>query len=333
MRRVARVVRRASPERGAAAILVALLLTALLGAAGLAIDLGASYVKKQQLQNGADAAAIALAQDHAFDGCAAAANPTEATNWVQDNINNGSATGDPSCPEGPTGSVLTVLAEGEQDHWFIPILPGGPKSSEISASATVEWGTPIAGAGFPIVFSECVFNSAIAQAGEYVEVWIPKKNDKDPNCSSYDYPNGGFGWLNGTDCVADYAELQPSKSVLVPGDPGNNDSTECKWAEEAKSWPRKVLIPVFDGTNGVNGNGHAFYVYKFASFELAGVAIQSGNERHGADMPANRCSSNPGWSHKSCIYGRFVQYVSVDDAFKLGPVTDPDTLVVRFKKD
>lgn len=50
-------------ERGTIAILLALLLLTMMGFAALAIDFGALLVEQRALQNGADAAAIAVAQD------------------------------------------------------------------------------------------------------------------------------------------------------------------------------------------------------------------------------------------------------------------------------
>jgi Flp pilus assembly protein TadG len=55
-------------ERGAVAILVALLLVVLLGVAALAVDIGLIAWTKTQLQTGADAAALAIAQNCAKSG-------------------------------------------------------------------------------------------------------------------------------------------------------------------------------------------------------------------------------------------------------------------------
>ena len=44
-------------ERGAASVIVAIVLVVLMGCAALAVDVGAMYAEKAQLQNGADAAA------------------------------------------------------------------------------------------------------------------------------------------------------------------------------------------------------------------------------------------------------------------------------------
>ena len=50
-------------ERGAVLVWVALMLTVLIGVGALVIDAGALYTEKRQLQNGADAAALAVAAD------------------------------------------------------------------------------------------------------------------------------------------------------------------------------------------------------------------------------------------------------------------------------
>ena len=49
-------------ERGAVAVLIALILVALLGFAALAVDAGMLYSEKAQAQNGSDAAALAVAE-------------------------------------------------------------------------------------------------------------------------------------------------------------------------------------------------------------------------------------------------------------------------------
>jgi Flp pilus assembly protein TadG len=60
-------------EKGAVAIIVAVLMVAVLGCAAIAVDVGAMYAEKAQIQNGADATALAIAGDCAKGlSCAAA---------------------------------------------------------------------------------------------------------------------------------------------------------------------------------------------------------------------------------------------------------------------
>ena len=49
-------------ERGAVSVIVAILMVTLLGFVAIAVDVGNIYSERAQLQNGADASAIALAQ-------------------------------------------------------------------------------------------------------------------------------------------------------------------------------------------------------------------------------------------------------------------------------
>ena len=59
--------RRLKPDEGVVLVLVAGLLVVLLGMAALAVDLGSLYSERRQLRNGADAAALAIAEDCAWD--------------------------------------------------------------------------------------------------------------------------------------------------------------------------------------------------------------------------------------------------------------------------
>ena len=49
-------------DRGAYSVMTAMLLVVMLGAVALAVDVGAMYAERTELQNGADAAALAVAQ-------------------------------------------------------------------------------------------------------------------------------------------------------------------------------------------------------------------------------------------------------------------------------
>ena len=62
-------VQRLRDERGAVGVVVALLMVPLIGFAAIAIDVSAMYAERQQLQTGADAGALAIAQDCAPGAC------------------------------------------------------------------------------------------------------------------------------------------------------------------------------------------------------------------------------------------------------------------------
>ena len=60
---------RLSDERGATAVVFALLLVPVLGFAAIAVDIGSLYAERARLQVAADAAAIAVAQDCSRGNC------------------------------------------------------------------------------------------------------------------------------------------------------------------------------------------------------------------------------------------------------------------------
>ena len=142
-------------ERGASAVILALLIVPLLGFAAIAVDVGAIYAERQQLQNGADAAALAIAYDCAsgLPACGTSQGTAEAMTEANYDETN-SSRGTPTVELG--SSQVTVRNAGVQNHWFAPIL--GEDSTEVSARATAAWGAPGSGAAvLPLAFSWCEF--------------------------------------------------------------------------------------------------------------------------------------------------------------------------------
>jgi hypothetical protein len=76
-----RVWRSGADEHGAAAILTAILITVLVGFMAFVTDFGMAYANKRGLQNGADSAALAVAQKIALEGSPTASCAQLATVW------------------------------------------------------------------------------------------------------------------------------------------------------------------------------------------------------------------------------------------------------------
>ena len=134
-------------ERGAVGVMVALLMVPLIGFAAIAIDVAAMYAERQQLQTGADAGALAVAQDCARVRVAdrpapqgvRGRQPTKAT---------------PTDRDAARARQGDVRNPGVKQNRFAPVLGVAP--STISASATAAWGSPISGtAVLPLAFSWC----------------------------------------------------------------------------------------------------------------------------------------------------------------------------------
>ena len=91
--------RRRHHDRGAISALAAVLFGSgvLLGMAALVVDVGLLYTERAQLQNGADAAAVEVAQicaTSAVADCAPAVTGPVAAQYARDNAANGEADGE-----------------------------------------------------------------------------------------------------------------------------------------------------------------------------------------------------------------------------------------------
>src|SRR5687768_4157383 len=189
-------------ERGASAVIVALLLVPLLGFAAIAIDVGALYAERARLQTAADAAALAVARDCALGEC----GDMQGTAQQLVTANVGEA--DAAPPElGENPSSVTVTGSNPVEHWFAPII--GHESTGVSATATVAWGAPGGGtAALPLIFSECEWHAQTGgsmPSGEIERtITFPKTSDTGCTGSNGLFVPGGFGWLKtgGSSCKA-----------------------------------------------------------------------------------------------------------------------------------
>src|ERR1700743_777722 len=85
MRRLLRIDRRRN-EEGQALILVGVMLALMVGVAAVVIDGSNAFVQRQSLQNAADAAALAAAQELSTSGCPGSGTcGTEAATYASDN--------------------------------------------------------------------------------------------------------------------------------------------------------------------------------------------------------------------------------------------------------
>jgi len=131
-----------SEERGAVLMIVALCLLILLGMLVLTVDLGRGVAYKRQLVTGADAAALAAAQQCAMGNGTSAAR-TAGMDVLAQNVDLGGlgAIFDmPECdtPSGLNLKTVTVVASADIDYYFAPIF--GISSGDVAARAVAVWG-------------------------------------------------------------------------------------------------------------------------------------------------------------------------------------------------
>jgi Flp pilus assembly protein TadG len=301
----ARVRRRLAGERGAAAVILAVLMVPILGFTAIAVDIGALYADKARLQVAADAAALAVARDCARGACGdmqATAQQLVDANSVADAGAGAPTAAPPVLQSAPTR--VTVTGSAPRDHWFAPVI--GHDSSAVSATATVAWGAPSGGtAVLPLIFSYCEW---LAQTGGGMPstttqrtIVLPKKSGTGCTGPSHLFVPGGFGWLKsdgGNSCRA-----TTRAGHRYDSEPGNNPSQGCSVGDLAALVGRTVLLPIFD-SSGDTGSGAWYQVYGYAAFTITGYHFGGQYD-----------SGQPCRGEDRCIRGYFTRFVDASGAF------------------
>ena len=338
----------ARDERGASAVIVALLMVALLGFAAISVDVGKLYWEKAQLQNGADTAAISIANACAKSALDAACTSPVATaqGLANSSANDGASTVESATVNTLAGTVTvntaaseTGASSGTVSLWFARIL--GYEENRVAATATAGWGTPTAaGSKFPLAFSACEIDSSASTDGTLQFIQSHGVGDKvgDDGChkgsSGQEIP-GGFGWLNpspATECSAQ-TEIDSWSASRTGNSWESNCTTQmAQWEADLKAGKEVVLLlPVFNGTNG-SGSGGEFKIWAYAAFELHGWHFTGGGPTY---MPADAQAVFDAGKYKNSdtgFVGRFIRYVfTEEEASAFSPSPSPTGAnIVRF---
>ena len=335
------------------AVIVAIILTALFGFAALVIDVGGMHAEVRQLQNVADAGALAIVQTCADGGdCSDAAAELTAQEYATLNSldsqpdGSGGANTSVAIPGNSGGNSVTVTATTRDasggydgnvntlEYFFAQVM--GVTESTFTRTATAAYGRMGGGATIPIALCERNwdhFTSAgtVLPSGppaHIVQFGSPNPNSTPPayqDCSnpSYDTYPGGFGFLERDEnCMAISEE-----NAMFPGVSGNNPvdpASECTVPELytmlkmlIDTPPSIALVPIFDGFAGQGSSG-AFHIIGYGAFKLEGYTIQAGpgGSSRTYAMAPNECDANA-----SCLKGYYTEFVTLDAAasFSAGP--------------
>lgn len=307
-------------ERGGTAVLVGILLVPLIGCLAIAVDVGALYAERAQLQNGADAAAIAAARNCALTGSCAGAVGIAQT-FANANANDAAAAVDGVTF--PTANSVRVATSTREDgtnvmrHPFASIL--GINSSTVHAEATAEWGSPASSAlVLPLAISLCEFTPALTG-----DLQLIRYDQNVPNCerpAGHPIP-GGFGWLDliNNQCAS---QMGLGNTTLF-SNTGNNFPNVCD-ATMATIRGTTIVVPIFDDSTGTGASG-TYHIFGFAAFTITGWKFGGTGGQTSIDPAAPSCTGN-------CrgIQGRFVRWTSLDPGELGGP--DLGTSIVRLSR-
>lgn len=328
-------------ERGVVAPLTALLMVALLGMTAFAVDTAMMYSEHAQLQNGADSAALAIA-----DSCAK--TPTSASctapmsfatgfadgNALDAHTNVLSATATSSTVTSGTAKVTTQAQDSSGNNHFSLVFARvlGLQVADIRATAEATWNNPTKGKTvLPLAFAPC----------EFIDDGLPHKiliqggakdcNGKNP--SNQIIP-GGFAWLapdgsTGCNVTAEVGTWSlTSAGGAVPNgcmdlfDPSKNPTL-------ANS---TVAIPVYKYTckgmstsqfGSCSGSTVQYFIEKWAGFKIQAWNL-TGQAKYNAGVFSG--------SEKG-LYGTFMGYSADPGAFTgNSPTPDGNVYVISLTK-
>jgi Flp pilus assembly protein TadG len=309
------------PDTGAVAVIVAVAMVGLLGAVALAVDAGSLYSERAQLQNGADASALAIAQacaaDSASTTCVA---PTSAAQSLA-NANTVAGSADVRSVS-VSGSTATVTLGKTVPTSFAAAL--GIMSDDVGASATASWGSVASGpAAVPLTFATCVFQSV--PLGTAMDLYEHAIGDSSQSCTdAHNGSNlpGGFGWLDDPTGTCNLASVVTGQSFTAGSRTGNSISGACQTLF-AKYLGKTVLLPVFDSTAGQGANG-SYHIVGWIGFQLLGWRFPGTSQNSTGDPHLAISPPNTG------VIGEFLGYTTLDEAFALGPVQPGYATVVAL---
>lgn len=271
--------RRLRADEGVVGVIVAITLVVMLGMAGFAVDAGALYQERRELRNGADAAALAIAEDCALGIGSCDTNSAAATAalFAAANAADGTSAVDSVALDlvAQTVAVATSTLDPSGstvvDPYFMEVV--GFNGATVHASAIAAWGYPVSMSGFlPLIISDCEFPFDAPLPTPPTLLFFHDGNNANP-CNAQAGQgadgdgrlSGGFGWLDAEPgCRATL-----SVASWVGADPGSSPSNGCKPGDVTALLGTEIPLPFFDDLTGTGNNG-AYHVAGFGLFHVTG---------------------------------------------------------------
>ena len=284
--------RRLTDERGAVALVVALVLVPLLGFAALAVDTALVYVARTQLLTASDAAALAVAADCARGTCGHAAGTAAGLAGANAAVLGADGPARVDTELGATS--VTVTARSTVGLVFAPVL--GIQDSEVRASTTARW-APLASvtAPLPVALSVCERPGPEGVPDDDRPVAVRPVGEESCAGPAGTVPAGLVTLATGS-CTVDVVAggtLAVAEDALPSG---------CDAAAALPALGTVVPVPVFDRLTGT-GAAATVHVLGIAGFHVTGWSTGSTAVGPGT---AAACGDQP------CLLGFFTGYAAPD---------------------
>lgn len=313
----------------------------LLGLGALVIDVGQLYQERAQLQNGADAAAIAVAKSCVLGTCTSSSAQSTAVTYAGENSKSGVAAVPQVCGSGAlgtcpasTGAMTDCPAAPQSGANYVDVhtataTPGGGTvvtpvfarallgngnytGTQVLACAQAEWGGPTAANTIAFAISACEWDAATTGG----TVFAPPPPAVPP--ASYDQVLRVHTTAAGTGCATEPAGADgpgnfgwtndPTGTCTISvsggtfgGNPGAAASTACKAALATAYAARSVVYIAIYTTITGTGATSVYTLKGFAAFVVTGYHLPGATASDWLN-PLNDCSGPD-----ICINGYFTQ--------------------------
>ena len=273
MHRLTRAVGPLERDDGFSMVFVAVVLVMLIGMVAFAIDVAALYQERRELQTGADAAVLAIAEACVRgEACSDGVAISTADDYADLNATD-SAAGIAEVDLDVGAKSIEVTAETEEidggtifSPFFAQVIGFG--GTPVRARASAVWGYSSGGGGLPLIISDCEWEREVGKKHDppydpaKVVTFYFHDGQAAEDCNAQagqdwdddDRLPGGFGWLvTSSGCLADVTVDEWSAFE----DPGASPSTGCDPSvlvgivENANP----VKIPWFDDVRGLGAGG------------------------------------------------------------------------------
>jgi hypothetical protein len=299
-------------EDGASAVVFALFAVVLFGMAAFALDTAAIYQERRELQNGADAAALAVAEDclRFPASCTLGAAGGTASGYADANADDGVSQVDAVTLDVVAQQVdVKLRTEDTAGATVLAPIFGrvlGFNGASVTAKSSAVWGRAGEMKTVPLIISDCewfdVDRPPLQPGPDFVgDPWLfvfhegNQGRTCDHSNSGFDLP-GGFGWLD--------ADAGPCRALFQTGewkdgvDPGSSPSATCTPAHIADAFLNKPAFLPYYEDKLQQGNNGSYLVSGLGAFWITGYNFGGQFKEPSNDPP---CSGTT-----RCIAGYFL---------------------------
>lgn len=324
-----RLSERLGNESGVTIVFIAVLLIGLLAMTAFVIDFGRIWQERRELQLGATAGVLAIAEDCARELCGGGYSESSTADTYAD-ANAGDGAAAVSAVDLDL-NARTVYVEAATENTaggdtlnmlFAPVL--GFDTITIGSDAKAAWGTPLNASTLPIILSECEWENpqqgwpngganlpvyspgASLPVSDLVTITFHEPQGTGDECTAqpgFDSDGdgmlpGGFGWIDITTGCSSEIEQE----TWIGTDPGANVPRPCSQVL-ANLLGKPFLVPYFKDVNGIVGQGNTgeYLIAGHGAFVLGGYRFAGNTGGVPGCGPPNTCLS--GWFVKHVFHG------------------------------